>query len=71
MTKLKPKSKSTFPADLYVVTEDGAEDPYFVSAAALTELLAPGDKAIVAVYRLVETCEMSADVVVTRKSAKK
>lgn len=77
MTKAKPKvvkSAPTFPDSLYVIEglgPHGEGDKYFIAAADETELLTPGDKATIGIYRLVETCEMSADVVVTRKSAKK
>ena len=69
MTKSKPKSKSVFPDDLYVVAGNSlVESDFFYGAATPAEMLAAGDKATVAIYRLVETCEMSADVVVNRKS---
>lgn len=74
MTKTKPKAvkpASQFPSELYVVADYNGEDTYFVAAASETELLTPGDKAVVGVYRLVEACEMSAEVVISRKPAKK
>ena len=74
MTKTKPKAvkpASQFPSELYVVADSSGEDTYFVAAASETELLTPGDKAVVGVYRLVEACEMSAEVIISRKPAKK
>ena len=69
----KPVSKApNFPNEVFVAIDYVDDDDIcFACQAKETDLVMPGEKETVAIYRLVDVVEMSAEVVVSRKPSKK